>query len=94
MNKANLERYTSFNNIACDANAYKLVQLLETHICQANGEERWQLYFKEKRNQQVLLKQDDLNFIGHQTNTLYEYFSSCEDQQALDLLYQIEQECC
>lgn len=40
------------------------------------------------------MQRDNLNFIGNQTNPLYEYFEVCEDTQALELLYKIEQECC
>jgi hypothetical protein len=88
------DRYVSFVGIDCDANADHLIAMLDKHIQAGNGEEQWQHYFTQKRQQQRQLKHDNLNFIGHQTNTLYEYFSSCEDQLASSLLYKIEQQCC
>ncbi|GLS92531.1 hypothetical protein GCM10007916_36030 [Psychromonas marina] len=88
------DRYISFLGIGCDGNADRLIGMLDKHLNAANGEAKWQRYFAQKRQQQVQFKHDNLNFIGHQTNTLYEYFNSCEDQQALSLLYKIEQQCC
>ena len=37
---------------------------------------------------------DNLNFVGNQLNVLYSYFAECDDSDALDLLYKLEQECC
>ena len=88
------DRYVSFLGIGCDANAELLMQVLDSNIKTGNGDSQWQLYFTKKREQQAQLKHDNLNFIGHQTNTLYEYFTSCDDQAALELLYKIEQQCC
>lgn len=88
------DRYVSFLGIGCDDNADRLMEMLDNNIQQDKGDRKWQLYFTKKRQQQAQLKHDNLNFIGHQTNTLYEYFNSCEDQQASSLLYKIEQQCC
>lgn len=88
------DRYVSFVGIDCDANAEQLMLMLDNNIKAAKGETQWHLYFTKKREQQAQLKHDSLNFIGHQTNTLYEYFTSCNDKAALELLYKIEQQCC
>ena len=88
------DRYTTFVGLSCDANADQLMAMLDDHINSANGDDKWQGYFTKKRNEQARLKHDNLNFIGHQTNTLYEYFATCEDEQARSLLYKIEQQCC
>lgn len=93
-NNATKDRYVSFLDISCDDNADTLMAILDKHIQANNGAQQWRDYFTQKRQQQQQLKHDNLNFIGHQTNTLYEYFSSCEDQQASSLLYKIEQQCC
>jgi len=87
-------RYISFLGIDCDVNATHLIAILDKHIQAGHGEEQWRYYFTQKRQQQIQLKHDNLNFIGHQTNTLYEYFNSCNDLQASTLLYKIEQQCC
>lgn len=88
------DRYISFSGIACDENADKLITLLETNLSANHGSAQWQEYFNNKRVEQKRMKLDNLNLVGSQVNPLYEYFSECEDKEALDLLYKIEQECC
>ena len=88
------DRYISFCGLDCDVKADKLIAMLENNINAESGDKRWHTYFIQKRGIQKKLQHDNLNFIGHQTNTLYEYFDQCEDQEAKELLYQIEQNCC
>ena len=93
-NEQQTDRYVSFCGIDCDLKADQLIDMLMHHLNMGNGDKKWHTYFNQKRAQQSKNKQDNLNFIGHQTNTLYEYFDVCEDKQATELLYQIEQQCC
>lgn len=88
------DRYTTFVGLGCDANADRLMEMLDNNINAGKGGDKWHTYFTKKRNEQAQLKHDNLNFIGHQTNTLYEYFAVCGDQEAKSLLYKIEQQCC
>lgn len=88
------DRYISFNGIACDANADKLMAILENHLRLNNGATQWQEYFIDKRKQQKRMNRDNLNLVGSQVNPLFEYFTDCGDDEALSLLYKIEQECC
>lgn len=88
------DRYTTFLGIDCDANADKLINMLDDNLQARKGDDKWQAYFNKKRQEQVKLAHDNLNFIGHQTNTLYEYFNACDDEEAKGLLYKIEQQCC
>ncbi|WP_221073733.1 N(2)-fixation sustaining protein CowN [Agarivorans aestuarii] len=88
------DRYVSFCNINCDENADRLISMLKQHLSAKRGGDLWLTYFHEKRAEQAKMQRDNLNFIGNQTNPLYEYFEVCEDIQALELLYKIEQECC
>lgn len=88
------DRYVSFAGIPCDANANHLISMLETHLAQADGAVQWQDYFKQKRSQQIKMQHDNLYFVGSQMNNLHAYFEQCEDEGALDLLWQLEQECC
>jgi len=88
------DRYISFEGINCDANSEHLITLLEQHITAGHGDERWHLYFTQKREEQARMQQDNLHFIGSQMNNLYAYLEQCEDDTACDLLWQIEQECC
>ncbi|WP_432453997.1 MULTISPECIES: N(2)-fixation sustaining protein CowN [unclassified Agarivorans] len=93
-NVDNCDRYVSFVGISCDLNADKLIAILKKKLSQQQGAPEWHDYFKQKLQQQTKAGHDNLHFIGNQTNTLYEYFEQCQDQQALALLYRIEQECC
>lgn len=88
------DRYTTFVGLSCDVNADRLMAMLDNNISTGKGDSKWQTYFTKKRNEQAKLKHDNLNFIGHQTNTLYEYFAACDDEDAKSLLYKIEQQCC
>jgi hypothetical protein len=88
------DRYISFCGLDCDSKANKLIAMLDDNINAGNGDKKWHTYFTQKREVQKKFQHDNLNFVGHQTNTLYEYFDLCGDQEAKELLYQIEQNCC
>ncbi|MDO6681732.1 MULTISPECIES: N(2)-fixation sustaining protein CowN [unclassified Oceanobacter] len=88
------DRYVSFCGIDCDGNANRLISMLENHLANDHGDMRWKTYFEQKRAQQAAMNQDNLYFIGAQMNSLYSYLESCEDEEVLSLLWQLEQECC
>ncbi|SHO56538.1 N(2)-fixation sustaining protein CowN [Vibrio quintilis] len=88
------DRYISFCNIDCDKNADRLIEILNVHLQAGHGGEPWLKYFQNKQQEQEKRAHDNLHFIGNQLNVLYKYFGDCEDEDALALLYQIEQECC
>jgi len=54
----------------------------------------WQEYFRQKREQQAKLNQDNLYFVGAQMNNLYAYLETLEDDALYNLLWDLEQECC
>lgn len=88
------DRYISFCGIDCDANADELIKLLNESMLAHKGSEEWISYFQKKIAEQVKMGRDNLHFIHNQINALYEYFELCNDDIALVLLYQVEQECC
>lgn len=89
------DRYVSFLDLNCDENANQLIAMLEQHLATSGkGDAQWQNYFREKQAQQAKMRQDNLHFIGSQMNNLYTYLELCEDEVALKLLWQLEQECC
>lgn len=92
--KTATDRYVSFCGIECDLNAQRFMSKLEDCLSAGRGDPRWQDYFRQKRVQQAQMKQDDLYFIGAQMNNLYTYLEDLDDQELLDFLWQIEQECC
>lgn len=89
-----LDRYISFEGLDCDCRADKFIEMLKRNIESGNGDERWHRYFEQKFKHQEMTGQDHLYLVGSQMNALYEYLEQCEDQEALDLLYRLEQECC
>ncbi len=93
-NQEKSDRYISFCNIDCDQNADRIIAMLESNLNAQNGAAQWLTYFNDKRQQQLKRGHDNLHFVGNQLNMLYEYFRLCEDEAALELLYQVEQECC
>ncbi|MGB1092890.1 MAG: N(2)-fixation sustaining protein CowN [Oceanobacter sp.] len=88
------DRYVSFCGIDCDGNAAELITTLDNHVQASDGDPRWVDYFQGKRKEQVERGQDNLYFVGSQVNALYAYLESCEDSEATDLLWKLEQECC
>ncbi len=85
------DRYISFDGLDCDANASKVIALIEHHISQPG---RWADYFNAKFSEQKRLAVDDLFFVGSQMNNIYDFFTERVDEEGLALLYQVEQECC
>lgn len=88
------DSYAPSSGICCHLNADRLLSLLDENLSCANGEQRWQTYFTHKRARQKEAQNNNLHFIAKQSNALYEYFTSCNDQQAQSLLGKIKQECC
>lgn len=91
---AAVDRYQSFSGIPCDANADRLIAYLDQFTGASRGDDRWQAYFRDKREQQQRMGHDNLYFVGSQMNNLIAYFEECNDAAAMELLWQVEQECC
>lgn len=88
------DRYTSFAGIDCEGNANKIMDRLHQLIQAGLPEDRLVTYFTAKLAQQETLGQDALFFICSQINVIQALFDNCHDQEALDWLAQIEDECC
>ncbi len=89
----NTDRYVSFCGIECDSWADELYNKLQT-ILNSDANEQWQRYFSMKLEEQARMKHDNLFFVGAQMNNLYSLFEELGDQDALQLLWKLEQECC
>lgn len=88
------DRYISFNGIACDAHAQRIVSAIRTRIDDATCPAPWQTYFVTKLKETAQRGQDELYFVGSQVNAIRELFTHYNDAGALQLLEQIEEECC
>lgn len=94
------DRYVSFKDINCEGNSKRLMYLLRRHIEDPEkGNPFWDK-FKEKLDlvgqpaQTSGRELDELFLIHTYINNLYEIFETYDDQPALELLEQIERECC
>lgn len=94
------DRYVTYTNIDCDGNAKKLMAMLRRHIDTPEKSNPFWEKFKEKLNriggpaEQGGSQVDEIFLIHNYINNLYEIFEQYQDNAALELLDQIERECC
>ena len=88
------DRYISFEGIDCDGNAARLMACIEKQIEQPDRNNDFWDYFMKKRQGGSGPKPDDLFLIHSNINQIRELFETWQDQEALDLLFQLEEECC
>ncbi len=88
------DRYVNFQGIDCDGQASKLIDYIDKYTKNPPHESSWSEYFGTKLRERVLIEQDELHFICSQMNNVYSLFEEYEDTEALNLLEQIEEECC
>jgi len=100
MTSTTTDRYVTFRNIDCEGNSKRLMALLRRHIDDPEKTNPFWEGFKEKlarvgqpqANGGRCL--DELFLIHTYINNLYEIFEEYQDDAALELLQQIERECC
>ena len=91
---ASADRYVSFCGIDCNKQANTLMEKLKQQIKELDPGNPWCRYFEQKFTQQAKIKHDNLFFVGSQLNNLYDFFEEIEDQEALNMLWKLEMECC
>ena len=100
MTSCTTDRYISYQNIDCEGNSKKLMQLLLRHIDIPDKSNAFWDKFREKlalvgkpqeHNGRCI---DELFLIHTYINNLYEIFEEYDDSEALALLDKIERECC
>jgi hypothetical protein len=88
------DRYVSFVGLDCDGQAKRLIALLGPYMDDpAKGNAFWTL-FAHKLNPASGPKHDALFLIHAHINILRDQLEAHQDEAALSLLDQIEQECC
>jgi len=94
------DRYVSYKNIDCAGNSKKIMRMLRRHINDPQKSNLFWEKFKEKLAQVDHPGQgadqgvDELFLIHTYLNNLHEIFAEYDDQVAIELLEQIERECC
>lgn len=88
------DRYLSFNGIDCNGNARRVMELIEKHLAESEQDELFWKYFINKRTPRSGPPPDDLFLVHSHINQIRELFESTADEQALALLFLLEEECC
>ena len=88
------DRYVTFNGLDCDANADRVMAFVNEQLAQLEKDDRWIGYFDGKFAEQQRMGVDNLFFVGSQMNVLRAFFEEQDNEAAIELLYQVEQECC
>jgi len=91
--RSKTDRYESFNGIDCDGNARRVMEFIERNIAAGHGNGFWE-YFMAKRQPKSGPAPDDLFLVHCHINQIREFFEDCDDAEALELLMQVEEECC
>lgn len=94
MTQPTSDRYVSFQGIDCDGKAQRLLGYIKQYIAESPYPSPWIDYFRTKLANQQTLGQDDLYFVGSQINSIYALFEEYNNEKALALLKQVEEDCC
>lgn len=92
--KPQTDRYVSFDGIDCDGNAARLMDLLDKQLALPGRSNAFWDYFNGKREGKGGPRMDALYLIHGNINQLREFFEYWQDEEAMALLQQLEEECC
>jgi len=93
--KKKSDRYISYKGIECEKNSAELIRLLRYHIDDpAKNNAFWGKFRGLLADAESGKGKDYLFLIHCYINNIQELFELYDDQPALDLLHQIEVECC
>lgn len=88
------DRYVSFEGIDCDGNARQIMACIDRQLAIPGRNNVFWDYFNKKRAGGSGPKPDDLFLIHSNINQVRELFETWEDEAAMALLVQLEEECC
>jgi len=88
------DRYVSFVGLDCDSKARKVMECIDRHMAIPERKNAFWVYFEQKRSGLKGPKYDDLYLIHSSINQVRELFETWKDEEALQLLDQLEVECC
>lgn len=88
------DRYVTFQGLNCDDNAERILQTVQGCLAASRPVTPWQNYFRLKLDQRQALGQDALFFVGSQISQIRELLETYDETDALQLLEQVEEECC
>lgn len=88
------DRYISFDGIECDGIARRILSLIRDCLGESERASDWSSYFERTVAENARIGQDELFLVGSQVNYIRELFEHHGQREGLDLLDQIEDECC
>jgi hypothetical protein len=88
------DRYVSFDGIDCDGNARRVMSMIERNLPDAGAGKPFWEYFMAKRTSRSGPSPDDLFLVHSHLNQIREFFEERGDDEALELLFKLEEECC
>lgn len=88
------DRYVSFTDIDCDGNACRIMACIDRHLAIPERNNAFWEHFARKRAGGSGPKPDALFLIHSNINQVRELFETWQDDEALALLEQLEEECC
>lgn len=94
MAQQNIDRYVSFEGTDCDEKACRIVSYIKQYVEKPPHQSPWSEYFQAKLSNRLALGQDELFLACSQMNNIRSLFEEYEDTEALDLLEQVEEDCC
>lgn len=87
-----LDRYLSFAGLDCDERASQLLSRVRQHL--AGKESHWRDFFETRLSEAKRRGEDDLYLVGSQVNVLRDFFADFQDEDGIELLEALEEECC
>ena len=90
----NPDRYVSFQDIDCDGNARRVMACIDRHLSIPGHSTLFWEYFMKKRAGGSAPRPDDLFLLHSNINQVRELFETWDDDESLQLLVQLEEECC
>ena len=94
MSQKNVNRYISFEGTDCEEKSCRIIRYVKQYTENPPHPSLWSEYFRDKLESNVALGQDDLFIVCSQINNVRSLFEEYDDTEALDLLEQIEEDCC
>jgi len=87
-----IDRYLSFAGLDCDERASQLLDRVRQHL--KGKESRWRDFFETRLSEAKRRGEDDLYLVGSQVNVLRDFFAEFQDEEGIQLLEALEEECC
>ncbi|MGD1952936.1 MAG: N(2)-fixation sustaining protein CowN [Leptolyngbyaceae cyanobacterium] len=94
MSQKNVNRYISFEGTDCEEKSRQIISCVKQYTEKPPRPSLWSEYFRDKLGSSLELGQDELFIVCSQMNNVRSLFEEYEDTEALNLLEQVEEDCC